>query len=347
MNSTIKCPHCGKDVKISDALNHELKEETERIIKATEEETRKKIQEEFAQKDKERKAELEDEKKKNKELLVAFEKKSKEDGERIREEATKEAAEKSRLEKLEYEKKISDMQKALEEAQRKGKQGSQQLQGEVLELDLEEKLKSHFPMDEFLPIPKGIEGADIWQKVVNKNGKEVGSILWETKRTKNWDKKWLPKLREDTRKINASDSILVTDTLPNEIKSFHNIDKVWVTTYEFALHVARIVRYLLLKIDAVKASASHDEMELRNIFQYITSDAFKHKIEAHDEAVKAMKIDLDSEIRLTQTRWKRREIQLNRLDSSVSELYGELQGIIPTLPDRNIELLPDGTENDN
>src|SRR3989344_4876139 len=120
MNSTIKCPHCGKDVKISDALNHELKEETERIIKATEEETRKKIQEEFAQKDKERKAELEDEKKKNKELLVAFEKK------------------------------ISDMQKALEEAQRKGKQGSQQLQGEVLELDLEEKLKSHFPMDEFL-----------------------------------------------------------------------------------------------------------------------------------------------------------------------------------------------------
>jgi len=135
--------------------------------------------------------------------------------------------------------------------------------------------------------------------------------------------------------------------LPNEIKSFHNIDKVWVTTYEFALHVARIVRYLLLKIDAVKASASHDEMELRNIFQYITSDAFRHKIEAHDEAVKAMKIDLDSEIRLTQTRWKRREIQLNRLDSSVSELYGELQGIIPTLPDRNIELLPDGTENDN
>src|SRR3990167_6169099 len=250
MNSTIKCPHCGKDVKISDALNHELKEETERIIKATEEETRKKIQEEFAQKDKERKAELEDEKKKNKELLVAFEKKSKEDGERIREEATKEAAEKSRLEKLEYEKKISDMQKALEEAQRKGKQGSQQLQGEVLELDLEAQLKAQFPHDEFAPVPKGVEGGDVWQKIHDERGNLFGSILWETKRTKAWANTWLPKLREDARRINASESILVSQVLPEGVKSYHRKDGVWISNYEYAINTARFVRYLLMKVAA-------------------------------------------------------------------------------------------------
>ncbi|HVT01682.1 MAG TPA: DUF2130 domain-containing protein [Patescibacteria group bacterium] len=369
MNTTIKCIHCGKEFPINDALSHELQEETERIRKAAIEEAQQKVADEFAKKEKEREKELLEERNKNKELLESFERKKKEDEERlkeearlvaekireeaktqaekIREEAVKETAEKARLEKLEFEKKINDMQKALEDAQRKGKQGSQQLQGEVLELDLEEQLKANFPQDEFVPIPKGIEGGDIWQKIINpKNGNEVGSILWETKRTKNWDKKWLPKLREDTRRINGSDSIIVSQVLPDEVKSFHNIDQVWVTNYDFALHVARIVRYLLFKVAAVKSSTNHEDEELREIFNYITSDAFRHKIEAHDEAVKQMKEDLDSEIRLTQTRWKRRETQLKRLDSSVSQLYGELQGIIPTLGDRNQDLLEEGIVED-
>jgi hypothetical protein len=102
-----------------------------------------------------------------------------------------------------------------------------------------------------------------------------------------------------------------------------------------------------LKIDSVKSSASHEDQELRDIFEYITSDSFRHKIEAHEEAVKIMKQDLESEIRLTQTRWKKRQVQLNKLDSSVTELYGELQGIIPALPDLNVGLLPDPNEAEN
>lgn len=340
MDNVIKCIHCGKDIKISDALAHDLKEETERIRKATELETRKKLQEEFETKEKEHIDALEKEKK---ELTENFEKQKEENEKKVREEALKEASEKQRLEKLEYEKKINDMQKALEEAQRKGKQGSQQLQGEVLELDLENQLKKHFPQDEFLPIPKGVEGADIWQKVMDRTGREVGSILWETKRTKNWDKKWLVKLREDTRKVNASDSILVTQVLPEEVQSFSNIEKVWVTNYEFALHVARIVRFFLLKLDAVRSSASHKDTELRQIYEYITSEAFRHKFEAHFEAVKALRDDLSSEKRLTEIRWKKRETFIERLDRSASQMYGELQGVIPELSD--IKSLPEETEN--
>lgn len=362
MNTPIKCNHCGKEIELSEAIRHQItetilneervkhKSEIERITKDVEEKTLLKIREDYEAKNKEKAAALEEEKKRNKELAESISnlmKQKKEEEEKIRNDAAKEAADKVRLEKLEYEKRLSDMQKALEEAQRKGKQGSGQLQGEVLELDLESQLKSQFPQDEFLPIPKGIEGADIWQKVLNRNGKEVGSILWETKRTKNWDKKWLPKLREDTRRINASDCILITEVLPNDVKSFHRIDEVWVSRYEFGVQVARIVRYLLLRLDAAKSSASHEDEELRSIYQYITSDAFRHKIEAHDEAVRVMRDDLFSEIRLTQTRWKRRETQINRLDSSVSQLYGELRGIIPSLPEINTESLPPGDNNEN
>ena len=339
--------HCGRNIKISDALAHELKEETERIKHAVEQEARKKLEVEFGNKEKQREQELSEEKKKNKELLESIaraERKRKEEEEKIRETAAREASEKHRLEKLEWEKQKADMQKALEEAQRKGKQGSQQLQGEVLELDLEEQLKNQFPLDEFLPVPKGVEGGDIWQKVRDEKGNVAGSILWETKRTKNRDKKWLAKLLEDTRKINASESILVSEILPDDVKSFHRKENVWISNFEYALHTARNVRYLLLKVAATKSSANHKDEELRKIYQYITSESFRHKFEAHFEAVKSLRDDLVSEKRLTEIRWRKRETYIDRLDKSASQMYGELQGVAPELAD--IKSLPSETDNE-
>lgn len=339
--NTIKCIHCGKDIEISEAIRHEIEEQIrDRVTKDVEEKLRSKVKEEYESKNEDIKKQLEEANKRNQEL----EKKKKEDEERIKEETLKEAAEKHRFEKLEYEKKISDMQKALEEAQRKGKQGSQQLQGEVLELDLEEQLKSQFPSDEFLPIPKGVAGGDIWQKVKDKREQVAGSIIWETKRTKGWDNKWLPKLREDARRINASEAILVTEVLPDGIKGFHRKDSVWISNYEYALHTARNVRFLILTVAAVKSSASHKDEELRAIYQYITSEAFKHKFEAHFEAVGALREDLAAEKRATEIRWKKREAQIDRIDRSSSQMYGELQGIAPELPDIKTLSLSSGGE---
>lgn len=365
-NNTLVCPNCKKNIELSEALLHEFlkeseikhKEETAEAVRLAEE----KAKEEFEKKNSEeierlkkqnetaieelRKKEIEAEEKKRKleEEKKEFENNKAKEEERIRLLVEKEESEKHRLDKLEYEKKINDMQKALEEAQRKGKQGSQQLQGEVLELDLEEQLKSQFPMDEFLPIPKGVEGADIWQKVKDGQGEVVGSIIWETKRTKTWDKKWLIKLKEDSRRVGASECILVSQVLPNEVKSFHRIDGVWVTGYDFALHVVRTVRYLMLKIAVMKASVSHEDEELKQIYDYIISDAFRHKIEAHNEAIRSMEEDLSSEQRLTQIRWKKRAVQIKKLDNSISQLYGELQGIIPKLQDIEVLELNSGED---
>ena len=62
------------------------------------------------------------------------------------------------------EKTIGDLTKALAEAQRKAERG-QQLQGEIVEEDLENFLKGNFMDDEILPVPKGVKGADVLQKV--------------------------------------------------------------------------------------------------------------------------------------------------------------------------------------
>ena len=185
----IVCPHCKKTIHIDEVLRHNLektilkeaaqkqKEELEKVRVDIEMKAQKKFELEKA-KDIEK---LNKEKDLLAEKLLKQEKEKREFEEKITQKAIKDAQTASRLDKLEYEKKIKDMQIALEDAQRKSKQGSQQLQGEVLELDLEESLKKNFPNDQFVPIPKGVQGADIWQKV-KFQGKEVGSIIWETKR---------------------------------------------------------------------------------------------------------------------------------------------------------------------
>lgn len=338
--NNIVCPHCGKDIQIEEAVRHQLektilKEEKEKgelelekaklqIAKETEEKLRLENKDLIS---KERK-EKEDIEKKFADSL----KNQKENEEKIRLLATKEADEASRLEKKEYEKKISDMQKALEDAQRKSKQGSQQLQGEVLELDLEENLRTRFPNDEFVPVPKGVEGADIWQKVRFK-GKTVGSILWETKRTKAWSNSWVTKLKDDSAKISASEAIIVSEVLPDGAETFDRKDGVWITTYQHAIAICRYVRFLITSIASVKGSASQTDEEWGLIRDYIMSDSFRHRMQSHFDGVKALRDSLDAEKRSTILRWKKQESQIEKLDANTLNFYGELKAIVSNLPE--------------
>jgi hypothetical protein len=86
----------------------------------------------------------------------------------------------------EKEEQITSMQRQIEDLRRKAEQGSQQLQGEVQELELEGLLRQKFRRDLFEPVPKGEFGGDLIQRVVGPTGQICGSILWEAKRTKNW-----------------------------------------------------------------------------------------------------------------------------------------------------------------
>lgn len=331
MNSFVTCVHCGRDFKLSDALAHELAEETERIKKTVEEEARKKVRDEFEERDKAQKLELEEEKKKNRELIETFEKRKKEDEEKIREQTSKEASEKYRLEKLEYEKKINDMQKALEEAQRKGKQGSQQLQGDVLEQDLEERLRQAFPYDEFKPVPTGIRGGDIIQEVKNKYGNIAGTILWEAKRQKAWSKIWLAKLKDNMREINASDCILVSDNLPSNTKMYDRVENVWITSNESAIKLASVIRFGILNVAIIRSSASHTDEQLKDLYRIITSDSFRQMFEARDEIINALRLELEADKRSAEKRWRRQGAYIEKLDRNNSQLYGELQAHVPSL----------------
>lgn len=355
--NTIVCPNCKNEIDLPEAISHKMREEAlakvstehkeelekqkkeveekaELKIKADLDKVRQEAQKEMSDKNKASQLELLEAQKKQKlleEKLQSSEKNQRENEDKIKQEAMRNASDKFRLDKLEYEKKIADMQKAADEVQRKGKQGSQQLQGEVLELDLEDNLKRIFIYDEFKPVPKGIKGGDILQKVRNKFGNSAGSILWETKRQQDWKKIWLVKLKEDMRKIGASDCILVTDVLPSNTKFYDRVDNVWVTSYEHAIKLANVIRFGILNLAIARSSASHSDEQLRNLYKIITSDSFRHKFEARDEIVISMRKELDSEISSAERRWSRQKGYIDKLSRNNNQLYNELQAHIPSL----------------
>src|SRR3989338_1048019 len=103
-------------------------------------------------------------------------KKMNEEQAKIREDEHKRIEEEYKLKNLEKDKKLTDALKANEDLRRKLEQGSQQMQGEVIELAVENMLKKEFPVDYVKPVPKGVTGADIIQTIKISNGKKFGTI---------------------------------------------------------------------------------------------------------------------------------------------------------------------------
>jgi hypothetical protein len=352
--NTIVCPHCKKQVELSEAITHEfqdkIREEEQQNLKLKFEkekerekaEHEKLLRLEFENKNKEQAKAVEEAVRKQEEAskrekemaekLIEEKKEREQMEEKIKDEARKKVEEEVELKLKQKDLQLEQARKANQDLQRKLEQGSQQLQGEALELHLEEKLKEAFPTDEFLPVPKGVEGGDIWQKI-RFNGKVVGSILWETKRTKAWSKGWLLKLKDDRVRINATEAIIVSQVLPNDSEHFDRKEGVWITTYEHAINICRYVRFLITSIASVKSSATHSEEEWAQIRDYMMSEAFKNRMQSHFDNINVLRTMLDAEKRATMLRWKKQESIIEKLDSNTINFYGELKTIVPNLPE--------------
>ena len=222
---------------------------------------------------------------------------------------------------------ISAMKKQLEEAQRRAEQGSQQLQGEVQELELEALLRAKFPRDSIEPVPKGEYGGDIIQRVVGPMGHPCGAIIWECKRTKNWSDGWLAKLREDQRTAKAEVALLVTQAMPKGLESFDMVEGVWIAHPKVSLPLATILRQTLIEVNSARQVSEGQQTKTEMIYQYLTGPRFRQRVEAIVEAFTIMKTDLDAEKKAITKQWAKREEQIERVMQGTVGLYGDLQGI--------------------
>ncbi len=244
-----------------------------------------------------------------------------------REQAKKEADEASKLKLMEAEQTISAMQKQIEELKRKAEQGSQQLQGEVQELELEALLSAKFPMDQIQPVPKGEYGGDVLQRVTSPLGQACGTILWESKRTKNWSDGWLVKLREDQRQAKAELAIIVSQALPKDVETFDLIDEVWVAHPKTAIPVAMALRQSLMEVAAARKATEGQQTKMEMVYDYLMGPRFRQRVQAIVEAFSTMQEDLDKERKVITKQWAKREEQIGRVMQATVGMYGDLQGI--------------------
>jgi hypothetical protein len=259
------------------------------------------------------------------ELDLTIEKRINEGLSLARDTAKKEAEDGLKLKLLEKDQAMLSMQKKIEELKQKADQGSQQLQGEVQELDLEQSLQAKFPFDQVSPVPKGTLGADVIQRVVNEQAQDCGVILWESKRTRTWTEGWLAKLREDQRSCKAEIAIIVSQTLPKGVSQFEFIDGIWVVSPAVAIPVASMLRDTLIRVSMARAVSLGQKTKAEMVYEYLTGAGFRQRVEAIVEACTIMRED--KEKRSIMQQWSKRETQIEQVMKSTLGMYGDMQGI--------------------
>jgi hypothetical protein len=262
------------------------------------------------------------------ELELQIERRLHDERHAVRQAALKEGEEQYQLKLAEKDKLIGDMRKQVEELRRKSDQGSQQLQGEVLELTVEERLRTHFPLDTIEPVQKGRAGADVLQKVVGPGGLRCGTILWESKRTKSWSDDWLAKNRQDQREVGAHVGVIISTAMPVGIDTFDQLETVWVGTITCILPLAKALRMTLIETALVKLAAQGRDGKMEAALEYLTGPQFRQRVSAIVESCVGMHETLEAEKRAFHRTWAKRQKHLELLMTSTAQMYGDFQGIV-------------------
>ncbi|WP_334031164.1 DUF2130 domain-containing protein [Alteromonas sp. P256] len=233
-----------------------------------------------------------------------------------------------KLREAEYNKKLSDAVKANEEMKRKLAQGSQQLQGEVLELELESLLATEYPLDEVEAVKTGARGADIIQTVKMRSGTECGKVIWETKRTENWSNNWISKLKTDMQSVNGNIGVIVTEVFPAEEKGSMVIrDDIWLVKPSLVKSLANALRMQLLEVQRQKVISTGREQHIEAVYDYICSPQFLQRVKAVVDHQRVMKEELEKERNAMTRIWNKREKQIDGITNQMMSMAGELQGL--------------------
>jgi len=260
-------------------------------------------------------------------LKLDMEKQMLERQKEIEDRVKKMESERSDLKIKELEKKLSDQVELAETMRRKAEQGSMQLQGEVLELALEELLKSAFPFDTIEEVAKGVKGADCIHHVKNNLAQPCGKIIYESKRTKSFTLEWIEKLKRDMRAQQADIAVIVTEVLPKDMDSFGWKDGVWVCRFADVKALAFLLRDGLIKIHTALVSQENKGEKMHMLYDYLTGTEFRQNIEAVAEGFLSLRKGIITEKIQMEKIWKEREKQLDKVLLNTTQFYGAIKGI--------------------
>lgn len=268
------------------------------------------------------------------ELELSVQRKLQEERGKLSEELRKIEEQKTAARETEYqlrlrelEKQLDDQKKLAEEMRRKADQGSMQLQGEVQELILEEMLKSAFPFDLVCEVGKGVRGADCMLIVRNNVGQECGKIIFESKRTKHFDKHWIEKLKADMRSTAADIGVIVTQAMPEQVATFGQLEGIWICTFSDVSALIHVLREGIIKIFQAAKTQENRGDKMHMLYAYLTSNEFSEQWKAIREGFQAMNQSIQKEREAMEKLWKMRQKQLEKVLLNAAHIKGSIEGI--------------------
>src|SRR5437764_10675055 len=372
MNQEITCPKCSYKFALDEALNRDIELQVRKQLseefKKKESELRRQLSKEAAEKaerssvelqakfeaqakelkearDNERallrtKAELQEQAEK---AQLEAERKLADEREKIRKAAQDQVLEEHRLKDAEKNKQLEDMRRQIEDLKRKAEQGSQKLQGDAQEIELAKALRERFPRDKIESVKSGVRGADILQKVISDSGQLCGTILWESKRVRNWSDRWIDKLIEDKQAAKADVAVIVTDALPQHVQHMGGVRGVLLTTFSLAACLAETLRVNMALLGQTRLALSGQDDQKSRVFQYFTSPQFHERMATIGDQFQQMQGDLTREKAAMNRTWAKGEKQIETIVTRTAKFTGELQAIYgPALPQLPQFALPGG-----
>jgi len=261
------------------------------------------------------------------ELDLTVEKRVSEASAAVRAQAQRDAEAALALKVTERDEMIAGLNRQVEELRLAAEQGSTRIQGEAQEIDLEQSLRAKFPIDAIDPVGKFVDGADVLHHVTATDGSRVGTIVWESKRTKNWNANWLAKLRQDQRAAKAEVAVIVSRALPDDVETFALVDEVWVCAPRHAMTLGFLLRRALVDVNFARQVSAGQATKAELLYRYLTGPQFKQRVEAVAEKLAELRDDLDRERKALSKQWAKREQNLEVMATALAGMYGDVQGL--------------------
>jgi hypothetical protein len=216
--------------------------------------------------------------------------------------------------------KVNDLQRALE------RKTNEEL-GEGAEVSVFEALRKEFKGDKIERIPKGAPGADI-RHVVMLNGRECGTILYDSKNHKQWRDDHASKLRKDQLAEKAEHAILSTHKFPRDARQLHFRDGVLLVNPARVVAVVTIIRQHLLQLHTLRVSKVQREKKTATLYEFITSERCKQLLDRVDQRAAAL-LDLqEKEIKWHEKNWEHQGTGIRAIQKAKADLAGEINSIL-------------------
>ena len=212
---------------------------------------------------------------------------------------------------------IKEQQGEIAELQRQLKrQTTPSVEGLLYEATLLQQLRKKFPDDRYLHTGKG---GDILHSIVQ-NGKEVGRIVYECKRVKNYSVSHVVQTWEAKEKRKADFGILVTNAMKRGTQGFFAEKGVMIVHPAGVLSLVAVLRGQVVQIADMKLGQLQKDEAIRLTVEYLEGPEFSNSMEGIVEESISLYDDLKEEMKRHFLTWKKRYQSYAKIHSEASRV---------------------------